>query len=52
MIPKPYIAQCQQNTPWSSFEQNEQDLIGSRTFVEIFSDDFLRENLVFSGGTA
>jgi predicted nucleotidyltransferase component of viral defense system len=27
-------------------------LIISRTLVEIFSDDFLRENLAFRGGTA
>lgn len=52
MIPKPYIAQWQEQTPWSSFDQIEQDLIISRTLVEIFSDDFLRENLAFRGGTA
>jgi predicted nucleotidyltransferase component of viral defense system len=32
--------------------QVEQDLIISRTLVEIFSDEFLRENLAFRGGTA
>ena len=52
MIPKPYIAKWQVHAPWNEFLQVEQDLIISRTLVEIFSDDFLRENLAFRGGTA
>ena len=52
MIPKPYIAKWQEHAPWNEFSQVEQDLIISRTIVEIFSDDFLRENLAFRGGTA
>lgn len=52
MIPRPYIAKWQQHAPWKDFSQVEQDLIISRTLVEIFSDDFLRENLAFRGGTA
>ncbi len=49
MIPKPYIAKWQEHAPWKEFSQVEQDLIISRTLVEIFSDDFLRENLAFRG---
>lgn len=52
MIPRPYIAKWQKNVPWKEFSQVEQDLIISRTLVEIFSDDFLRENLAFRGGSA
>ncbi len=52
MIPKPYIAKWQALAPWKQFFQVEQDLVISRTLVEIFSDDFLRENLAFRGGTA
>ena len=52
MIPKPYIAKWQEHAPWKEFSQVEQDLIISRTLVEIFSDDFLIENLAFRGGTA
>jgi len=52
MIPKPYIAKWQENAPWHDFSQVEQDLIISRTLVEIFSDEFLKENLAFRGGTA
>lgn len=52
MIPRPNIAKWQQHAPWKEFAQVEQDLIISRTLVEIFSDEFLRENLAFRGGTA
>jgi len=52
MIPKPYIAKWKENVPWKELFQVEQDLVISRTIIEIFSDDFLRENLAFRGGTA
>ncbi len=52
MIPKPYIAKWQEHAPWKQFYQVEQDLVISRALVEIFSDEFLRENLAFRGGTA
>lgn len=52
MIPRPYIAKWQQHAPWKDFAQVEQDLIISRALVEIFSDEFLRENLAFRGETA
>lgn len=52
MIPRPDIAKWQQHAPWKDFAQVEQDLIISRALVEIFSDEFLRENLAFRGGTA
>ncbi|MFS4457429.1 nucleotidyl transferase AbiEii/AbiGii toxin family protein [Maribacter sp. 2304DJ31-5] len=52
MIPKPYIAKWQEQAPWKQFYQVEQDLVISRALVEIFSNDFLRENLAFRGGTA
>ncbi|MBZ9728755.1 nucleotidyl transferase AbiEii/AbiGii toxin family protein [Salegentibacter sp. JZCK2] len=52
MIPRPDIAKWQVNAPWKEFMQVEQDLVISRTLVELFSDDFLRENLAFRGGTA
>ena len=52
MIPRPNIARWKEFAPWSSFDQIEQDLIISRTLVEIFSDKFLNDNLAFRGGTA
>lgn len=51
MTPKPYIMEWQQHAPWKSLDQIEQDLIIGRALVAIFSDDFLHENLAFSGGT-
>lgn len=52
MIPKPYIAKWKDHAPWTTNEQVEQDLVISRALVEIFSDEFLTENLAFRGGTA
>lgn len=52
MIPKPFITKWQQHAPWKEFAQIEQDLIISRALVEIFSDEYLSENLAFRGGTA
>lgn len=52
MIPKPDIAKWQEHSPWKRFYQVEQDLVISRALIAIFSDDFLRENLAFRGGTA
>jgi predicted nucleotidyltransferase component of viral defense system len=52
LIPRPNIARWQKFAPWSSFDQIEQDLIISRTLVEIFSDPFINDNLAFRGGTA
>ena len=52
MIPKPYISKWRETAPWKLFHQIEQDLVISRVLVELFSDEFLRENLAFRGGTA
>ncbi|GAA0878187.1 nucleotidyl transferase AbiEii/AbiGii toxin family protein [Algoriphagus jejuensis] len=52
MIPKPFIAKWQEHAPWKQYFQVEQDLVISRVLVELFSDEFLRENLAFRGGTA
>ena len=41
MIPRPYIAKWQRHAPWKQFAQIEQDLVISRTLIEIFSDDLL-----------
>lgn len=52
MIPMAYITQWRQLAPWPDDMQVEQDLILSRTIVEIFSNPFLSEQLAFRGGTA
>lgn len=52
MIPKAYIDAWRSVAPWTESSQVEQDLVISRAVVEIFSNDFLKENLAFRGGTA
>ncbi len=52
MIPKRYIQEWGEFAPWNKPDQIEQDLIITRTLVALFSDAFLKENLVFRGGTA
>ncbi len=52
MIPTLNIIAWAKTTPWAEQRQVEQDLIISRALVELFSDDFLRGQLRFRGGTA
>ncbi len=52
MIPANVIKAWSNVVPWITDEQIEQDLVICRALVEIFSNDFLAENLVFRGGTA
>lgn len=52
MIPRAYITEWTQYAPWKSNEQIEQDLIICRALAEIYSDEFLSQELAFRGGTA
>ena len=52
MIPTQFIAQWKTHAPGTDLDKVEQDLIICRALVAIFSDDFLKENLAFRGGTA
>jgi len=52
MIPAAHITDWRRNAPWSTDAQVEQDLVLSRTLVEIFSSDALKGLLAFRGGTA
>lgn len=52
MIPRRYIEEWKSKAPWKNNEQIEQDLIICRILVAIFSNDFLKANLAFRGGTA
>ena len=52
MIPQAFITEWRQYAPWISDAWVEQDLVISRALVELFSDEMLRENLAFRGGTA
>lgn len=52
MIPQHYITEWSESARWNSNEQVEQDLIICRALVELFSDEFIAEKVVFRGGTA
>lgn len=52
MIPYPYLLEWQEKVGWPSLAQVEQDLLLSRILIEIYSHPFLKEHLVFRGGTA
>ena len=52
MIPRAYTTEWRKKAPWKTNAQIEQDLIIERTIVELFTDDFISENLAFRGGTA
>ena len=52
MIPRAYITEWTQYAPWKLNEQVEQDLVICRALTEIFSDEFLSNELAFRGGTA
>ena len=52
MIPFAYINEWRDCAPWVAQAMVEQDLIISRIVAEIFSDPFLRDALIFRGGTA
>ena len=52
MIQRNFLEGWANVVPWEDFNQVEQDLLISRVIVEIFADDFLRDTLLFRGGTA
>lgn len=52
MIPQRYILEWKRFAPWSNDAQVEQDLVISRTLVELFSSPLLKRSLAFRGGTA
>ncbi|MFH1851057.1 MAG: nucleotidyl transferase AbiEii/AbiGii toxin family protein [Candidatus Neomarinimicrobiota bacterium] len=52
MIPQAFITEWQNIAPWQRDVQIEQDLIISRMLVEIYGNEFLRDQLLFRGGTA
>jgi len=52
MIPYNTITAWGVSHPWPTREQIEQDLLLSQAICEIYQDDYLRDELVFRGGTA
>ena len=52
IIDRKHVENWNKVAPWPDYVQVEQDLIISRMLVDIFSDEFLRDELRFRGGTA
>ncbi|MFG5379906.1 nucleotidyl transferase AbiEii/AbiGii toxin family protein [Yoonia sp. R2-816] len=52
MIPRDFITEWRTEAPWIDDRQVEQDLVISRALIDIFSDDLLKAQLAFRGGTA
>jgi predicted nucleotidyltransferase component of viral defense system len=52
MIPAQNLTAWSKYAPWSEQKQVEQDLIISRSLINLFNDDFLRAQLRLRGGTA
>ena len=52
MIPENFIEQWQNSVKWRTLSQIEHDLVISRTLVDLYNDPYLKEALVFRGGTA
>lgn len=52
MIPEVFIENWRKNVNWQRVEQIEQDLIISRALVDLYNNPYIKEKLVFRGGTA
>lgn len=52
MIPRAHVTAWRETAPWSNDAQVEQDLVLSRTLIEIFNDPLLGARLAFRGATA
>lgn len=52
MIPRDYVTAWRATAPWIEDAQVEQDLVISRSLVEMFSHPVLARSLAFRGGTA
>ena len=52
MISRRYLEEWKEFAPWPDNAQVEQDLVIERALAEMYSDDLIRKNLAFRGGTA
>jgi predicted nucleotidyltransferase component of viral defense system len=52
MIPEIFIESWRKSVSWQNPEQVEQDLIISRALVDLYNDSYIKDALVFRGGTA
>lgn len=52
MIPENFIEQWHSMVKWRTLPQVEQDLVISRVLIELYNQPYLKDALVFRGGTA
>ncbi|MCF8296870.1 MAG: nucleotidyl transferase AbiEii/AbiGii toxin family protein [Saprospiraceae bacterium] len=52
MVPRRYIEEWKEFSPWLENSQVEQDLVIEKALQQLFSDTFLQSRLAFRGGTA
>lgn len=52
MIPEIFIEQWRNTVKWRSLAQIEQDLVISRVLIDLYNEPFIKDALVFRGGTA
>ena len=52
MIPENFIEQWQNCVQWRTLQQIEQDLVISRALVDLYNEPYIKNALVFRGGTA
>lgn len=52
MIPENFIEQWHSSVKWRTLPQIEQDLVISRALVNLYNDPYIKNALVFRGGTA
>jgi predicted nucleotidyltransferase component of viral defense system len=52
MIPENFIEQWQNSVKWRTLPQIEQDLVISRALVDLYNEPYIKDALVFRGGTA
>ncbi len=52
MIPEIFIEQWQSSVKWRTLAQIEQDLVISRALVDLYNEPYIKDALVFRGGTA
>ena len=52
MIPENFIEQWRSSAKWRTLPQIEQDLVISRALVDLYNEPYIKDALVFRGGTA
>ena len=52
MIPENFIEQWQNCVQWRTLPQIEQDLVISRALVDLYNEPYIKDALLFRGGTA